>query len=176
MFSLVPIKVKIGLRANGHADHPNWLLLPMITSEDQLKANIPYGWHYDKSCGHQEDNGSDSPHGMQWGMLLVEKDFAIEAIAIFPSLVSEMTETEAEDFYDNRCCKHILENKINSTVLDDLYKELILTEKIKGNTTALEAKISKALNPDNNEPGIFKNKDKIWKDMKVQRKFKIVST
>jgi hypothetical protein len=91
---LVPIKIKIGLRANGHADHPLWTLLPMITKEEDEKQYMPHGWMYDKSCGHTESrmdgDAWDSSVGMQWGCLLVTKAFAEEAIKTFPTLIKKL--------------------------------------------------------------------------------------
>ena len=121
---LVPIKVKIGLRANGHADHPDWYRVPCYASKG-AKVCMPYSWHYDKSSGHAEDT-PDSPFGQQFGMLLVTREFADQAKVEFPDLITEMTEAEAKDFWDNKAHAHVPENKVNSEELVGLQTELAL--------------------------------------------------
>jgi len=78
---IAAIKVKIGLRQNGHADHPDWNKLPMAKGgKDPATHMFLGGWKYDKTSGHQEVS-ADSPMGMQWGMLLVTEQLATEALA-----------------------------------------------------------------------------------------------
>ena len=167
---LVPIKVKVGLRANGHADHPQWTLLPMIANEQQEKQYMPHGWMYDKSCGHtearNEGNDWDSPVGMQWGCLLVTQEFATQAIATFPSLVTELTEAEFEDFYDNKATSHISELNYNTTVLEGLKLEHDLKVINSEDVTEVKQRIAKAVDPDDNAKGITRSKDKAWADRK----------
>ena len=168
---LVPIKVKIGLRANGHADHPQWSLLPMITNEQQEKQYMPHGWMYDKSCGHvearKEGDAWDSPIGMQWGCLLVTKQFATEAIATFPALVTEITEAEFEDFYNTKCVAHMSENDYDIEALDGLKLEHDLKIINGDDVTEIKARIAKAIDPSDSAAGIKKNTNKIWADRKV---------
>jgi len=169
---LVPIKVKIGLRPNGHADHPDWTKLPIINADSEVRKHAPQGWIYDKSCGHQ-DEGVDSPQGMQWGCLLCTKKFADEAIAAYPSLITKLTEVEFEDFYNNKARVHLSENKINIDVLKGLQIELDLREKLGLDVTNLKTKIAKALDPADNETGIKKNDEKYWVDFKDSKKITI---
>lgn len=168
---LVPIKVKIGLRANGHADHPLWTLLPMITKEKDAKQYMPHGWVYDKSCGHAESrmegNAWDSPIGMQWGCLLVTEAFAVEAIATFPTLITRLTEAEFEDFYDNKAMAHMSENSYNLQELEGLKLEYDLRMVNAGNVTVLKSKIAKAVDPTDLTPGIIKNTGRKWADKKA---------
>ena len=172
MKNLVPIKVKIGLRANGHADHPNWNMLN-ITNPDSHMHN---GWHYDKSCGHKESS-VDSPFGMQWGMLLVTAAFAKEAMRVFPSLVTEMTPAEAEAFWNTKVRAHMPENSSDLNTLQALQVELDLKKSLAQDTTALEAKIAKALDPDDEtEPGIKKDKLKYFADAKVKMDVNMVDS
>ena len=163
---LVPIKVKIGLRSNGHADHPDWTRLPMINSDSDVRQYCPSGWIYDKSCGHQEAS-VDSPMGMQWGCLLGTRKFVDEALATFPELITELTEAEFQDFYNNKARKHLSENSYDVDVLKGLETELNLREKLAQDTTDLKVKIAKALDPNNDERGIKKNKERYWADYKV---------
>ena len=168
---LVPIKVKIGLRANGHADHPLWTLLPMITKEKDAKQYMPHGWVYDKSCGHAESrmegNAWDSPIGMQWGCLLVTEAFAAEAIVTFPTLITEITEVEFEDFYNNKSRVHMTEYNYNSQLLEGLKLEYDLKVINNENVVAIKQRIAKAIDPNDSAPGILKNKDKLWVDKKA---------
>lgn len=168
---LTPIKVKIGLRANGHADHPQWTLLPMIKKQEDEKQYMSISWIYDKSCGHTEarieNNEWDSPVGMQWGCLLVTDEFAKEAIATFPDLVTEITEVEFEDFYNNKSRSHMSENNCNVDILEGLKLEYDLKLINNEDVTDIKQRIAKAIDPNDSEPGIIKNKDKVWADKKV---------
>lgn len=168
---LVPIKVKIGLRANSHADHPQWTLLPMVNKEQDAKQYMPFGWIYDKSCGHAESrtegNSWDSPVGMQWGCILVTEAFAAEAIVTFPTLITQLTEAEFEDFYDNKAMAHLSENSYNLQELEGLKLEHDLKMINAGNVTALKAKIAKAVDPADPTPGIIKNTGRKWADKKA---------
>lgn len=171
--TIVPIKVKIGQRANGHADHPAWENLPLAataTPEETIKSHMHCTWRYDKTCGHQEES-VDSPYGMQWGMLCVTPQFANEAVAAFPGIVSVMTEAEASDFWDNKACSHIPENQVDEKTLNALNIEYQLREKLGQSLTALSAKITNALDPLDNEPGLKKNKIKKWTDAKITMGF-----
>ncbi len=98
------IRVKIGLRPNGHADHPNWKLLPSAASgkpEDQMF----FGWKYDKQCGHKDET-LGSPFGQQFGMMLCTPQLADEAIATFPAATTRLTEAQCEAFCDNKTHAH----------------------------------------------------------------------
>ena len=172
--NLVPIKVKIGLRANGHADHPDWYQLPLASAEDP-SHHMFFGWKYDKTSGHKEDS-VDSPYGQQWGMVMVTPKFTKQALTTFPTLVTELTEAEAESFWDNKAMAHIPENKAAPGVLQDLQSELSLRESLGQDTTALKAKIAKALDPDDSEPGLRKNQTKYFTDAKTQLGIKVVNS
>ena len=55
--------------------------------------------------GHA-DNDLDSPAGIQYGVLVVPKVFADEAIAQFPTLCTKLTESELATFWNQRAHKH----------------------------------------------------------------------
>ena len=127
---VVPIRVKIGLRPNGHADHPAWELLPMIAAEvsasaarDLIDAAVRKhtvgSWHYDKSSGHTVET-PESPRGMQWGMLLVSKAFADQAVVAFPALVTILTQAECQAFWDTKAYAHIADEDFNIETLQGL--------------------------------------------------------
>ena len=163
---LVPIKVKIGLRANGHADHPNWNLLPLANSVDP-STHMFHGWKYDKTSGHAEHT-ADSPLGQQWGVVLVTKQFAKEALEVFPELITVLTEVQLEDFWNNKVHAHLTDNNVNVDALNALKLEKDLLDAINADTTAIKAKITKALNPNDITPGLKVNKQKTWTTAKTQ--------
>ncbi len=160
----VPIKVNIGLRPDGNADHPDWQKLPLAASrkpeEDQIVK-----WKYDKTSGHQEHT-ADSPRGMQWGMMIVTQQYADEAVATFPGIVTIMTEAQAQDFWDNKAHAHIPENRIDTDYLVGLKAERDLRLARSMSTTDVDARIDKALDPLNPELGVRKEKLKVWADAK----------
>jgi len=167
MIKLVPIKVKIGLRANGDADHPNWTELPMISSDREMRDYCPLGWIYDKSSGHQEDT-PDSPRGMQWGCLLGTRKFVDEAISVFPDLIIEITEAEFIDFYDNKARAHLPEKNYDIDVLQGLKLELDLKKELGRDVVELKNEIRKALDPKDKSLGVRTNKDKKWSSFKLK--------
>lgn len=161
---VVPIKAKIGLRPNGHADHPDWQKLPLAASADPASHMIAK-WKYDKTSGHQEAT-PDSPRGMQWGMLLVTRQFADEALATFPEIITELSEAEAQAFWETKAHAHVPQNRADVQQLQALQAELSLREAVGQDVTALKTRISRALDPDDPEPGLRKNRLKLWADAK----------
>jgi len=163
---LVPIKVKIGLRAdNRTADHPQWDLLPSYTEETAAAAMVG-GWQYDKTSGHREVS-ADSPYGQQWGVLLVTEAFALEAVATFPTLVTILSEAELEDFWDNKAHAHQPDHRRDDAELQALRDELALKKELRVPYGETQIALAKALDPDNPSPGVVKNKMKKWQDAKV---------
>ena len=167
MTKLIPIKVKIGLRSNGNADHPDWTKMPMIFSDSDMKKYCPLSWMYDKSSGHQEET-PDSPRGMQWGFLLGTCEFVDEAISTFPELITEITEAEFIDFYDNRIMAHLPEKNYDIDVLQGLKLELDLKKELNQSVVELNTKIEKAIDPEDASLGVRTNKDKKWSDFKLK--------
>ncbi len=176
---LAALKVKIGTKG---ADWPDprergWALYPKFnelktvidTGMDWAKYVDVFGekWHYDKCCGHRQEE-PDSPRGMQWGMLVVPKEFADEAIIKFPEVCSTINETELEDFWDNRAHKHEQEEKRDGVVLKGI-------EEAKTAGKKLTPKQEKALDPEDDTPGIIKNHQKYWKDYKAKQEIVIVA-
>lgn len=162
---LVAIKVKIGLKDNGHAKYPQFNSLDASVRDNMDWCHFVDkfgGWHYDQTSGHREDT-ADSPLGQQWGMLLVPASFADAAITAFPSEVSKMTEAEAESFYNAKA-------HINDP--DELFDQDVLSGiKMKQELSLpLTANQQKALDPNDDTPGIRKNKDKTWSAFKDRKK------
>ena len=111
--NLVPIKVKIGLKDSGGAKYPKFNNLAVTGAVDWSKYIDLHGsgWLYD-CCGHQEAE-TGSPVGQQWGMILVPKVFADEAIAAFPNEVTKLTETQCESFYNDKHAKDFEDEEID---------------------------------------------------------------
>lgn len=193
MVEVVAIKVKIGLRPNGHADHPDWSLLPLATLTDVelrrwrddtsnprltlkeagiLKAaqlGIVRSWIYDKTSGHQEST-PDSPRGQQFGVLLVTERFAMEAATVFPDLITQLDETQLQDFWENKAYAHMPDNRVDGGELQALESEHNLSIKLNISQleiNAIEARIAKALDPNDPMPGVRKNKLRRWVNAKV---------
>lgn len=166
---VVPIRVKIGLRPNGHADHPAWEQLPTIAAavalinrptreqiDGVIKPHVLGGWHYDKTSGHDQET-ADSPRGQQWGMLLVSRLFATEALATFPTLVTELTKTQAIAFYNQRTTIGLSDEREQTEILTALKARRDLMVAVGLSTAALDARILKALDPTDTEPGVAAN-------------------
>lgn len=163
--NLVPLKVKIGLRPNGHADHPNWYQLPLAFNGERPEDHMFGGWHYDKSSGHRESS-PDSPLGMQWGVMLVSQKLAQEALTIWPDKMSKISEAEFEDFWENRAYAHLTENKVDHQTLASYNDELSLRTQMGQDTTELKKRLVKALDPNDPERGIRKNNMRHYADFK----------
>jgi len=161
---LVPIKVKIGLRPNGHADHPDFNQLPSVKASGVDWAYhidaVGSGWLYD-CCGHKEAEDG-SPFGMQWGMLLLPAVLAAEAVTALPGVCTAMSEAEAEAFYDNQHQRDAAEEIIDEFVLK------VIEERQKLGLP-LTATHSKALDPTDDQPGIRANHDKTFVGYKARR-------
>lgn len=171
------IKVRIGLRPNGHADHPDWSSLPLAGSgtkderEQAVRAHQAHSWVYDKTSGHAEETPG-SPRGVQFGMMLVSERFAAEAMAAFPALVTRMTEAEAREFWDVNGHGHLEDERRDDVALKGLKDEFVLIKEMlvefPGNVklltrkTALVARIQKALDPDDAHPGVRKDRMRRW--------------
>ena len=122
----------------------------------------------------------DSPVGQQFGVLVVPKQFVIEALSEFPSLITRLTEGELEDFWDNRAFAHLENVKRDEQALTNLERERVLiddalidaTGKTKTRLTnrkaALRNEVIRALDPDDPMPGIRSNHRKKWADWKVK--------
>jgi len=171
---VVPLRIRIGLRPGGReADHPNWNVVPLphvgqLHGDGTNPDDYVHGsWHYDSCCGHQ-DSTPDSPIGMQWGVRLVTPAFAQAAIASLGAeyQASILSEADWEAFYDNHCRGHMPENRANMPVLEALKLELDLRTALGEDTTALKAKIKKALDPDDAEPGFRRDLERHWQGFK----------
>ena len=172
----VAIKVVIGLRPNGQADHPDWSQLDL--GGDRPQDHQIVKWRYDKTSGHDDDTAG-SPLGTQLGMMVVTKTFAAAAVATFPTLVTRMTEAEAATFWDDKAHAHLADERRDTSELNSLHAEFVLTKDLAAEFTGdvklvarladLKTLIRKALDPDDKAPGVAKNVDRRWTDAKAAR-------
>ncbi len=165
------IKVLIGTNTSGGALYPDFNKLPVVKDSGMDWAHYVdsrgTGWHYDKCCAHAVESPG-SPVGVQFGMLMVPKGFADDALANFPAMVSNMTEAEVEDFYDNHCHAHETEDMVNQSVI-----QAISAKQNAG--IEMSDTDRKALDADDTTPGIVKNLNKTWATHKVERKISLVT-
>jgi len=154
---LVALKVRIGQRANKRAEYPDFNALAVVKGQDwsHYVDMVGGGWHYDKVAGHDVEEAG-SPRGTQWGCLLVDEDFANQAVAAFPSVCSIIPEAEFADFHDNRAHAHEPEVNEDLDAIQNLTNRRALGEVIP------QAEIDKALDPDDPTPGRRRNTGKTW--------------
>ena len=169
--NLVPMKVIIRLNNEGQALYPNFNTLNIVQASGLDWARYidvhGLGWHYDKTSGHKEES-IDSPFGTQQGVLIVPKTFVEEAVIAFPLDCISINEVELEDFYNNK--SHVNEP-------DELFDMSILEGiRVKNELgIALTQQQQNAIDPQNNTPGIKKNKKRFWNDYKQETCVKIVN-
>jgi len=134
MAHLVALQVKIGLRKNGHADHPGFDQLPMFAGKpkgswDNYIINYCGGWKYDHASGHAEED-AESPRGVQKALLFVEQGFATEAVAMFPTICQVVDEVEATRFYEVRHQSRTPRLKRNAEALSGIKAEIELQKEL----------------------------------------------
>jgi hypothetical protein len=178
---LVGLKFQVGIHdtedANrgvkvGHAKYPNFNLVSQEARKGMDWSKYidvhGIGMQYDKTSGHQ-DHTNESPFGEQTCVIAVPEDFANEALSMF-SFIVELTEQELEDFYNDKAHAHEDDEHLDADVLTGLKVKKELMEGQGLNTAAMDAKIRKALDPnDQNERGVRKNKNKSWSDFKANK-------
>lgn len=167
---LVPLKVSIGLKPNGHHSYPDFNKLSGSVRENMdwsIFIDKYCSWCYDGEAGHViDDPDNDSPIGIWLGMLLVPEPFANAAISKFPKQVRELTEAEAKQFYEGRVTKN------QPDVNDDL--EVLQGIKIRQDMGIINASdLANALDIDHPSPGRRRNKLKKWDGFKQSRGFEI---
>lgn len=167
---LVALKLDVGLDpVTGFAAYPNFNLISSETRKgmDWSKYLDTHGggMHYDKACGHRETG--DSPFGHQICCMCVPQNFATEALNLFPNTVSEMTPAEFETFHDTKAHAHEPDESVDEGILNGLNAQRTLKVAVGQDVTALDAKIVKALDPNDAEAGVKRNIKKSWSDAKT---------
>ena len=189
MAELCGLKIKIGLRPNGEADHPNFGVLPCVKASgmgwssyvDSPEYGDGQGWHYDKTSGHKE-HSADSPMGMQWAMLVINETFCQQACAAMPAICSQMTEAEASSFLEDKCTAHMPDAKRDADALNGRLAEITLLEKIisiekdvatkaaqQARLAVCLAEATVALDPESKMSGVRKTEGKTWADFKATK-------
>ncbi len=119
------------------------------------------GWMYDRKSGHQDDD-SDSPKGTQYGVMMVPVDFAEQAEAMFPDDVEELDEADLTVFVETRFAHgqpvHIVDDKVVAAI----------NARIAAGATLTPVE-QDALDPEKDEPGVRKNPNKSYTDLKAKR-------
>lgn len=177
MTDKVPLRVKIGLRPNGHADHPDWFSLPSVPNDtENVERFLDIEWIYDKISGHNDDTVG-SPIGSQLGVVFLSPAIAREALNTLPAKLNAtaLNETQLTDFWNNNFAPRFADNLIDNPVLTALKTELDLRLDAAQDVTALRAKIVRALDPDDNEPGLKRNRIKVFADYKFDRNIRVVA-
>lgn len=175
--NLVPIKVILKRRANGEADWPDFNAIDSAKRQHKPWSKFidahGIGWLYDKvdNLGTGADNGT--------ACTLVPEEFANEAVALFPSLVSIIDEATFEAFHDDRAMIRTPTEHLDTDVLQGIVarKQLEdLNEAPAPSPEIVEAR-AKCLDPaDQDHRGIRKNLKKKWSDNKKELNVEILPT
>ncbi len=184
---VVALRFRIGLRPNGHADHPPFTSLPMAIvingkeadREGLIRSHQFQSWIYDKPCGHRETASAipgrpASPRGCQYGMMLVDRTLANECLATLDAKFecTELTEADAQAFWEQCGHAHLPDVKRDTAALQALKAERDLLVDVALPTTGIDAKITAALDPEHLEPGVRKpSYHKKWADAKREMGF-----
>lgn len=161
---LIPIRVKI--RHGKHPEtgktqhlYPDFNSLPAAVRDDMDWSEYidiaGTGWMYDKVCGHYETDAESPETGVWIGCIGVPKPFADAADAAFAD-VEVINETTLEDFYNNR---HAV--KFAEVEVDDRAIAYVNELRAQG-VTETDPRIAKAIDPDDQTPGLSRNKKKTW--------------
>jgi len=157
---LVAVRVTIGLRPNGEADHPDLNLLPTIAASgmdwSRYIDQIGIGWVYDVTAGHQEPG--DTPVGQQHGVILLPAAVADEALAAFAGAPYEavaLTPPQFRNFHDDKGAVRLPAEKGDQEVLARI------KAKRDAGTTLSQDDLN-ALDPTHREPGIRRNRKRRW--------------
>lgn len=177
--SLIPLKVKIKYgnvtkynQRKGVETKPQHIYPDFNQISEIIRGNLDWstyidtygsGWIYDKLSGIGEVDTENSDPTVWNGLLMVPKDFADEAVRLFPDTCSIEDEDEAERFYNERSAV-----TQPSEVSDQ--KELLRVQVLlQSGVPATDPRISKALDPDDPTVGVKRNTDKTWEGFKSKR-------
>ncbi len=168
--NLAALKVKIGMKTNGNALYPDFNALPSVEGDWSIwiDMNGP-GWLYDKLTGHKDDTIA-SPFGQQWGVILAPEAFVDEAVAAFPAACSRVTEAELDTFYTEQIAPMEDDDRRDEGVLSGF----AALKQLSPNDAGLDARIAKALDPDDPTPGIRGNPRKDWATFKAAQNITVV--
>lgn len=176
----VPILVKIGVDARNYHVYPDWTLLPLAaagqTKEEKealVSAQQIVKWQTDNVFSHNDD-GPDSPKGTWLGMMIVTEEYADQAVAMFPGVVTIMKEAEAKAFWEERVYIAVAPVKYDVDYLQGLKLEYELRTIAKLDTVEVEARIVSALDPTTKAPGIRERREVKFDQFKADQKLAII--
>lgn len=167
---LVALKFHAGLHTEdkgsnkiGHAKYPDFNRVDIATRKGMDWCGyidaFGIGMQYDKACGHKEEN-LESPFGKQCCVIAVEEAFADEALALFPTELTELTSVEFEAFYNDKAHAHEMAEHIDTDVLDAIAQKEALGLAVPEKADAVDVTTETR--------GIRKNHNKVWADKKVK--------
>lgn len=163
---LLPIRVTLRQRANGHLDWPDFNRLPAEVRRglewSRFIDRYGIGWHYD----HVENIGRGAEHDT--ACTLVPAEFAEAAAAMFPDQVTIIDEAQFETFYNERAHVHEETEILDRDVLQAILARVQLEEKQIAPPPSAEilALRQQALDPDSPRRGIRRNRRRYWVDAK----------
>lgn len=174
MAEYIPIKIKtttwygdeldLGDHIPGSHKYPDFGKLQIVMDTKVTKwayyvmVHCPGAWYFDnKSPQHVDSQGS--PFGTWYMVLLVSEEFAGQAVAMYPDLITVLTELDFEDFYNNRVAYNFPEQDIDTAIVNGI----IAKQNVGGELTDSQLD---AINENTNTPGIRPNKRKTWSAFK----------
>ena len=123
-------------------------------------------WKYNKVA----NLGTGENYGER--VAVVQEEFA-NAIMAIPELASQhkiLTEEELAIFWDTKHAVEQDDDIVNEVVLTKLKVRRDLMATLGKNTASIDAKIEKALDPNDKEAGVKANEEKTWSKFKTKRK------
>jgi hypothetical protein len=169
MRNLVALKFNAGLHTDsknghkiGHAKYPDFNQVSLATRKGMDWCNYidthGIGMQYDKGCGHKEEG--DTRYGEQSCVVAVLQDFATEALALFPTELTQLTPVEFETFYNDKAHAHEPADNIDQDVMDAI--------KVKEDLAIAVPEKVNAIDRNHPDRGIRKNDRKTWSDYKAK--------
>ena len=177
MPNITAIKVKVFRYPNKHFDYPDFSGLPSVVTAASGGAECEFmgGGKFDRtSCIEKATEGS--PIGERWLMKIVSPSFATEAITDYPTRVFQMTEAEATEFWDDKAHGHMSDTRRDANELQALHAEFLLLQDLseeapgdqtlQDRLTALRLHVARAIDPDDETPGIRTQRNRRWANAK----------
>lgn len=147
----------------GHAKYPDFNQVSEATRNGMdwccyIDA-FGIGMQYDNGCGHK-DEAVGSPFGEQTCVIAVPADFADEALTLFPTELTELTDVEFEAFYNDKAHAHEPAEHVDADTLDAIAQKEKLGLAVPEKADAIDIT--------SDSKGIRKNHEKLWVDKKVK--------
>ena len=164
--NLVPIKIEIGRKATPRGgatnDYPDFNNISLA-----IRRGLDWAAYVD-THGSRMLYGKILEGNSQFCVMCVPEDFALAALAMFPTQVTEMNETDLEIWYDTNAASEFLDENRDVDVM-----QAIKTRRDLGIADTQDE--IDALNPQNPKPGIRENPLKNWVRLKAKRNLGIIA-